>query len=39
MMNHKIYMVFKIDTCIWVIGIGVFQLNVNPAGPSLSQLA
>ena len=39
MMNHNIYMVFKIDACIWVIGIGVFQLNVNHAGPGLSQLA
>jgi len=26
------------DTCIWVIGIGILKLNRNSAGPSSSQL-
>jgi len=27
------------DTCIWVIGVGVLKLNRNSAGPGSSQLA
>jgi len=27
MMNHKVYMVLKMDTCVWVIEVGVLELN------------
>jgi len=26
-MNHKVYMVIKMDTCVWVIEVGVLELN------------